>query len=337
MATMEDIARALSVSKSTVSKALNGAKDVSKAMRQAVMEKAVELGYSRIHRAENAPRLALFITNMEYAHPEDFGYEIVVGFRKAAEPAGYEVELIPLDMQLQQEIHYDTYMVTHNFCGALLLGLSLVDPWMKDFETCRTPTVLYDNYIRGNPNVTYIGVDNTEGMELVVDHLTALGHRRIGYLGSAHQAYIYRQRFLAFQNAMAAHGVPVDPALTGNEYHISECLSKHLPRLLEEKCTAIVCSHDVLAHSVMVHCGELGLRIPEDISILGFDDVPLCRYTKPPLTTVRQDREDLGKSAFFAITNQLNQVPLGTFLLHATLVKRASCTSLPMPAVQGVG
>ena len=92
MTTLDDIARELSVSKSTVSKALSGAKDVSKAMRQAVLEKAVEMGYSRIPRSTTAQRVALFITNMEYEKPEDFGYEIVIGFRKAAEPAGFMVD-----------------------------------------------------------------------------------------------------------------------------------------------------------------------------------------------------------------------------------------------------
>ena len=173
--------------------------------------------------------------------------------------------------------------------------------------------------------MTYLGVDNAEGMDLAVDYLKGLGHRVIGYLSSAHQAYIYQQRFHAFLRAMQEHGLTPDMELTGNAYHLSDCLTQHLPRLLERGCTAIVCSHDMLANSVMYHCRELGLRVPEDISILGYDDLPMCRFTVPPLTTIRQDRADLGKSAFFAISNQLNKVPLGTFLLHAALIKRDSC------------
>ena len=111
MATLDDIAKELGVSKSTVSKALSGAKDVSKAMRQTVLEKAVELGYSRAIRGAELPKIAVFITNMEYAKPEDFGYDLVVGFRKVAEPAGYHVDIIPLDQQLQRDIPYDTYMM----------------------------------------------------------------------------------------------------------------------------------------------------------------------------------------------------------------------------------
>ena len=325
MATMEDIARALGVSKGTVSKALSGAKDVSGAMRQTVLEKAVELGYSRVSRSAKA-RVALFITNIEYSKPEDFGYDLVQGIRKAAEPAGYAVELIPVTVALQEETAYDTFMVRENYCGGIFLGMSIrQDPWMKEFETCKTPTVLYDNNVSNNPNVTYIGTDNQEGMDLAVEYLKSLGHTRIGYLSYELHSYIYQRRYYAFMQAMLENGLPSEPAMSGSAHHVSDCLTQHVPRLLEMGCTAFVCSHDILAHSVMVYCQELGLRVPEDVSILGFDDVPLCRYTIPPLTTIRQDRTNLGKSAFYALTSQLNRVHVSALLLHAELVKRESC------------
>ena len=328
MATLDDIARELGISKSTVSKALNGAKDVSKAMRHAVLEKAVEMGYSRIARSTDMPRLAVFVINMEYTKPEDFGYDLVMGFRQAAEPSGYQVEMIPLTQQLQQEMHYDTYMVQNNYSGALLLGLSLLDPWMKDFETCKTPAILYDNHISGNPRVTHIGVDNAEGMELAVQYLKSLGHTKVGYLSSALEAYVYRQRYNAFFQAMKTHELEANKENVGYSFFINECLSQHLPRILKAGCTAIVCSHDLLAHSTMIHCSQLGYRVPEDISIVGFDDIPMCRYTLPPLTTIRQDRINIGKSAFYAMLNQLNNVHVTSLLLHPELIERASCTTV---------
>ena len=333
MATLDDIAQELGISKSTVSKALNDAKDVSKRMKQMVLEKAVELGYSRSARTSDAPRVAVFITNMEYTKPEDFGYDVIVGFRQAAEPAGFQVDLIPLDHRLQTEMRYDEYMVLGNYCGALFLGMSLLDPWLREFETCRTPTVLYDNHISGNPNVTDIGVDNIEGIELAYKYLRTLGHSRIGYLSSALQAYVYRQRYEAFSHVMLRNGLKADDSVMGNSYQINACLTDHLPRLLENGCTAIICSHDVLAHSVMVHCRDLGLRVPEDISIIGFDDIPLCRYTHPPLTTIRQNRPALGKGAFYALSCHLKGVSLSTHLLHAELICRDSCTNAPAEPV----
>ncbi len=328
MATLDDIARELGVSKSTVSKALSGAKDVSKAMRHTVLEKAVEMGYSRIARSAEMPRLAVFVINMEYTKPEDFGYDLVMGFRQAAEPSGYQVEMIPLTLQLQQDMHYDTYMVQNNYSGALMLGLSLLDPWMKDFETCKTPTILYDNHISTNPRVTHIGVDNAEGMALAVQYLKSLGHTKIGYLSSALEAYVYNQRYISFFRALENNGLEAKECQAGCSFFINECLSQHLPNILKQGCTAIVCSHDLLAHSAMIHCAQMGYRVPEDISIVGFDDIPMCRYTLPPLTTVRQDRINIGKSGFYAMLNQLNNVHVTSLLLHPALIERASCTKV---------
>jgi len=329
MATMDDIAKELGLSKATVSKAISGAKDVSQSTRSAVLNKAAELGYTRAPRKTDIRRIALFIINMKYEQPEDFGYDIVQGFLHAAEPSGFQVEIVPLTLELQRSIRYDDYMVSNNYCGSLFLGLDLLCPWLREFETCTVPAVLYDNAVRGNPNVTHVGVDNAEGMELAVKHLVKLGHRKIGYLSSTTHSYVYQQRYVSFYRAMQENGLAIDGNVMGSAHHISDCLTQHLPRLLEQGCTAIVCSHDLLAHSLMVHCREMGLRIPDDISILGFDDIPLCRYTNPPLSTIRQHRTALGKSAFYALSSQLSKVSLSTFLLHPELIERASCAAAP--------
>ena len=325
MATLEDIAKKVGVSKSTVSKALSGAGDVSQSMRRMVLEAAVELGYSRLRRAEEAPKLAVFITNMDYETPEDFGYDIIVGFRKMAEPDGYAVHIIPLTIQMEQESPYEEYMMRHNYRGALFLGLSLVHPWLEDFKTCRIPTVLYDNQVSGNPYVAYVGADNREGMHMAVSHLVSLGHRQIGYLGSALGAYIYQQRYKAFFEALEVNGLPSDPDRTGLSELVEECIRMHLQRLLDMGCTAIVCSHDVLARRVMEECQRKGLSVPGQISIIGFDDLPFCQHTHPPLTTIRQNRTKIGKSAYCALGGQIDSVPLSTLLLHTELIRRGSC------------
>ena len=328
MATMDDIARALGVTKGTVSKALSGAEDVGETTRKLVLEKAVELGYARMVRP-GAPKLAVLIANMAFERPEDFGYDVVTGLRKAAEPAGYCVEVIALTPQLQAQYRYDEFMLLRGCRGALVLGLSLRDAWMRDFETCRTPAVLYDNHVSGNPNVTHIGVDNDEGMRMAVAHLHALGHARIGYLSACRGSFVYQERYRAFFRALREQGLDGRRALAGRAEDTSGCLHTHLPRLLSLGCTAVVCSHDMLAHSVLIHCAEHGVAVPGALSIVGFDDIPLCRYTAPPLTTVRQNRAELGKSAFYALSCQLGGVPISTLLLHAELVVRGSCGPAP--------
>lgn len=329
MATMDDIARELGITKGTVSKALSGAEDVSETTRKAVVEKAVELGYSRINRAQERPKLALFILNMSYDKPDDFGYDMVVGFRKMTEPAGYEVVIVPLTTQMQLDTPYDEYMLSGNYRGAFFLGMTLTDPWMKHFKTCRTPTVLYDNHVSGNPNVAYVAADNDEGMLLAVAHLKSLGHKRIGYLSSALGSYVYQQRYDAFFKALRENGMDDRPTLAGSALATPVCLQNHLPRLIAEGCTAIMCSHDLLASSLMLHCWELGLRVPHDVSIVGYDDIPMANYTSPKLTTVRQNRTELGKSGFYALKSLMDGVPISTFLLHPQLIERDSTAPAP--------
>lgn len=327
--TMDDIARELGVAKSTVSKAMNGAADVSEATKKMVLEKAVELGYSRVIRTGSDKRLCVFVENMAYEQPEDFGWEIITGLKKAAELVGYQVDVVRLSEDMERKERYDSFMLRNSYSGALFLGLTYLDPWMKEFETCRTPTVLYDNQIKGNAFVTSLGVDNEEGMECAISALKELGHSKIGYLSGELGCYIYQTRYDAYFYAMRVQGLETEADLAGHSFFTSECLNHHLPRLLDKGCTAIICSNDVLAYSVIIHCREQGIRIPEDLSIVGFDDIPLCRFTIPPLSSVRQNRTELGRCAFYALESQLNDSHISKLSLHAELVQRQSMGRCP--------
>ena len=328
MITFSDIAKELGVSKGTVSKAMSNAEDISPAMRNTILDKAVEMGYTRNRRAKGQPKLAIFICNMEYENPSDFGFDLVMGFRKAAEPNGYAIDVIPLTRELQNTMHYDSFMMQHNYLGAFFLGLSLSDPWLPECKTTANPTVLLDNHIMDNPLVTHVGVDNIDGMKLAVSYLKSLGHERIGYLGNALGSYVYRQRYDAYFIAMKEFGLPVDPDIVGTDLKITDCIYHRLPRLLEKGCTAIVCSHDVLANGAMTYCAELGKSVPKDISIIGFDDIPICEFTFPPLTTIRQDRTQIGKSAYSALYNHFQAVSIDSLLMHPKLICRSSCAPL---------
>ena len=331
MATIQDIADKLGISKGTVSKALNGATDISETLQKNVLETAVELGYTKIRRPEGVRRLCILIENMDYENPHDFGYEIILGFRQMAEPAGYSVDIIPVTEKLQKSYSYDTFMLKHDYLGSFILGFSLSNPWMKDFHTSHTATVLYDNYIMANPHIGYVGIDNGEGMELAVSHLKQKGHKKIGYLSHALGSHIMQVRHKAFFSALRQNGLKSDPTYAGSSYYITQCMEKHLPRLLNLGVTAIICSHDLIANAAMIQCQQMGYRSPDDISIIGFDDLPICAYTAPPLTTVRQERIQLGKSGYYALESLMNEVAIGTLLLHASLIVRNSTGPAKVP------
>ena len=215
-------------------------------------------------------------------------------------------------------------MLQNDYSGGFALGFSLNEPWIRDFQTSRTPIVLYDNHIVGNPSTAYVGIDNDEGMYLAVGHLKELGHHKIGYLSSALGSHIMQIRHRAFFQAMHRHGLKADPSYSGCSYYLSECMEKHLPRFLGMGMTAVICCQDTFASAAITQCRQLGYQVPRDISIIGFDDIPICPYTSPPLTTVRQDRIELGKSGYYALNSLMNGVSIGTVLLHADLIVRES-------------
>lgn len=297
MATIKDIANRLGVSVSTVSKGLNGASDISEELRQIVLDTAVEMGYStkRSKKVENR-KLAIFIENMDFETSTQFGYELVLGFKQNAFRHKWDVTVIPVTPAFQLEEKYDTYMLKNGFCGAFLIGFALHDEWMKQLETTTMPTVLFDNYIRKNPNVAYIGTDNYEGIDAAVDHLYTLGHKRIAFLNGSLYSMVSEQREEAFYNGMKAHGLTVEDDLTAYGYYVADSAKYHVPTFLKAGATAIICGNDLIASGVITECKLRGYRVPEDISVIGFDDIPISAMSEPPLTTIRQERGEMAQT-----------------------------------------
>ena len=147
-----------------------------------------------------------------------------MGFRQLAEPQGFDVVIEPVDIQIQRNQPYDVYMLEHDYVGSFVIGFSLADPWLKDFENSCTPTVLYDNYITGNPSTAYVGIDNDEGMELAVSHLVRQGHQKIAYLSNSLGSQIIQIRYSAFFRSMRKHGLKASYDNAGCSCFLSECM-----------------------------------------------------------------------------------------------------------------
>lgn len=324
MATINDIALKLGISKSTVSKGLNNATDISEEMRKKILAAAVELGYSNKRMLNRQKKLCILIENMDYNTPNQFGYHIVLGFKQMAEPEGFLVEVVPVDKNFQKEIPYGVFMIQNGYQGAFVLGFTLIDPWMQEFKNTKLPTVLYDNYIKSNPAIASIGCDSQEGFELAVKHLISLGHQKIGLLTGPLESYIIKARYSAYINALSRYNLEINEEYIGLGYYVSDSTKKHVQRMYDLGVTAILCSHDIRAISAVTECMDRNIRIPEDLSIVGFDDLPMTAYTDPPLTTIRQDCLALGKTGYYAMSCLLNNINIGSILLRAPLVVRES-------------
>ena len=329
MATIKDIADRLGISVSTVSKGLNGASDISESLRQTVLDTAVELGYTtKQMRGKVQRKLCIFVENMEYDTAEQFGYDIILGFRQLAFRENYDVTVTSVTPFLQSTEKYDTYMLKNGYVGAFLLGFALQDEWMEQFQTTKIPTVLLDNYIKKNPAVGYIGTDSFEGIDDAIVHLMNLGHSRIGLINGSANSMISDQRRQAYIDSMTAHNLPFSEATMPYGYFVPEAAKPHMESMLSMGITAILCGNDLIASGVITECDLCGIRIPEDISVIGFDDIPISAQLTPPLTTIRQDRIELGKCGFYALNSLINHVSISRTLLRPQLIVRSSTGSI---------
>jgi LacI family transcriptional regulator len=325
MTTIKDIASRLGVSLSTVSKGLNGASDISDELRQLVLDTAVEMGYStKRSRKEENRKLCLMVENMDFEAPGDFGYELVLGFKQNAFRASWDVTVLPVDPDFQQKEKYDTYLLRNGYCGAFLAGFALHDEWMKQLGNTTMPTVLLDNFIPENPNVCCIGTDSYEGIELAVRHLYTLGHKKIAFLNGSQYSLVSDQRQEAFENAMKKFGLPLSEDRMAYGYFVSDSAKYHVPGFLEAGATAILCGNDLIAKGVIDECKGRGLRVPEDISVVGFDDITLAATLVPPLTTIRQELNELGRCAYVMLESLIHHIPISKTLMRPALIERDS-------------
>lgn len=329
MVTIKDIANQLGIAPSTVSKGLNNANDISPELRQLVLDTAIEMGYvTKRMKKETHKRLCIFIENMLYEHSDDFGFDIILGFRQATIRDKWDVQIVPMTPQLQALEPYDRYMMQNNYHGGFLVGFALQDPWMKQLEKTKIPTVLFDNYIKKNPNVAYIGTDSFEGIDIAIDHLTELGHKKIALLNGSPNSMVTINRYDAYASSMASHGLTVNENLVAYGYYVEDSAKYHVTDLLKHGATAILCGNDLLAVGVLKECQRLHLRVPQDLSVVGFDNLPIAAQISPTLTTIGQDRIDLGRNSFAALYWLIEKVPISRSLLRPQLIIRESTSIL---------
>ncbi len=200
---------------------------------------------------------------------------------------------------------------------------------MRALAGTGTPTVLLDNCVP-NASVGYVGTDSWEGVELGVRHLAGLGHRKIAFLNGTRDSMVSEERRLAFLHATWLCGLSADERMMAYGYYEQNCAREYVPHFLAQGATAILCASDGIARGVLAELRRLGLRVPGDVSVMGYDDLPLAAGCEPPLTTIRQDRLALGKSAFSLLDSLMNGVAVSKVLLRPQLIVRESTGPAPV-------
>jgi LacI family transcriptional regulator len=200
---------------------------------------------------------------------------------------------------------------------------------MEQLKTTTMPTVLFDNFIDGNPNVCYLGTDSYEGIHMAVEHLVKLGHKKIAFMNGSLYSLVADQRQEAFEAAIKEYGIDCNENMMARGYFVADSAHYHVPTFLKEGATAIVCGSDLLAQGVIDSCKASGYRVPEDVSVIGFDNIPISATTEPPLTTIAQPRNELGKYAYFILNSLVLHIAISKSFMRPVLLERESTTRVP--------
>lgn len=293
-ATLADVARAAGVSAPTVSKVLNGRADVAPATRARVEELLLQSGYRR-RGIRAAPLLDLVFHELESA----WAMEVIRGAEQVAHEQGLSLVLSQSAGRITPGQSWLDGVLARRPTGVLLV-LSKLGPAQREQLASRDiPFAVIDPVGDLEADVPAVGATNWQGGLAATRHLLELGHRRIGVVAGPDHLLCSRARVDGYRAALETAGLSFDPALVraGDFHHEAghEC-GRQLLRL-KNRPTAVFAGNDLQALGVYEAARELGLRIPEDLSVVGFDDLPATRWVGPPLTTVRQPLTEMAATA----------------------------------------
>jgi len=300
--TLDEVAARAGVGRGTVSRVINGSPQVSERARQAVEAAVHELGYvpnlaARTLVTRRTDAVALVVSESEdRLFGEPFFAGVVRGIGAGVTAAGRQL-VLALTETHDGGRPLERYLTPQHVDGVLLLSLHGDDPLPALLRDRGLPVVL-----GGRPSGSYDGacvdVDNVGGAHSGVAHLIARGRRRIATITGPLDMGAGQDRLRGYQDALAEAGWEPDPSLV-EVGDFSEASGEHAMRQLLERRSdldAVFAADDLMAVGAMRALREAGRRIPEDVAVVGFDDSPLSRVTTPPLTTVRQPVEEMGRA-----------------------------------------
>ena len=302
MASLKDIAKICGVSTATVSKALNGQSDISEPTRQRVKQVANELGYfpnaaARALKTNRSYNLGvLFKDDAGSNLTHEYFSGVLNGFKEQAEDMGYDITFIN-NYETKSAMNYLEHCRYRNFEGVVIVSADYDNPNVWDLMCSNIPVVTID-YV--HYNCTSVSSNNVRGMEELVDYVVRLGHSRIAYIHGQAFSNVTKERVTGFYRAMEERGFEVPDEYIGEcEYLNAEQAAEETRRLLAlaEPPTCILYSDDtslIGGKNVMM---EKGLRIPEDISVAGYDGTKVSQLVQPRITTIRQNTSEIGREA----------------------------------------
>lgn len=322
--TLAAIAREASVALSTVSKVLNGRPGVSADTRARVEELLHDSGYARRGLApERGGLVELVVQDLA----SEWSVEIVRGVERVTRAAGLVLALSVLAEHHQSESEWIAGVLQRKPVAVVLQFANLTAEHRRQLRTRNIPFVVVDPAGDPPPDVPAIGATNWSGGVAATRHLLDLGHTRIAVVSGPPDLMCSRARIAGYQSAMEEAGASADPALAGAGQFTRQDGEREAIRLLSlpERPTAVVAGNDLQALGICDAAFALGLDVPGDLSVVGFDDVPPSRWARPPLTTIRQPLQEMAEEATrLALRLREGDVESTRLELSTSLVVRSS-------------
>jgi LacI family transcriptional regulator len=313
--TIRELARLSGVSIGTVSRALNGYPDVNADTRSRIVDLARELDYTPAAAArtlvlERSHLIGVFLETGE-GHPDlqhPFFHGVLVGVKERLGAAGYDLLLFAREQRADGG-GSDTHLRRsrhHNVDGVVLMGVDPRDEEVGRLLASEIPCVAVDIELQA-PRAAHVISDNITGSALAVRHLADLGHRRIATITGMLETHPGRDRLRGYREELQRRGLEFreDYVVNGDYYFDSGAEGVRRLLALERPPTAIFAASDLMALGAIRAAGEAGVSVPDDLSVVGFDDIPWADHANPPLTTLRQDKNGLGRAAGEALLRQL--------------------------------
>jgi LacI family transcriptional regulator, repressor for deo operon, udp, cdd, tsx, nupC, and nupG len=298
MLKMEDVARLANVSTATVSRVLSKNKNVSNKTRKKVLDVINQVEYKPNRLAANLRRntsetVAVILPDIT----NPFFAEIVKGFRDEALKSGYHILLCDTGNNTSQEEEF-VNLVKERLVDGIILATARM-PKNEIYKLSQEiPVVLACEYI-DDYEIPTVSIDNVSAAREATEYLIDQGHTRIGLITGPLEVILSRDRVKGYRQALLLHDLPVtDFLMQEGDFSVKsgyDIMMKFLAN--EQKPTAIFASSDEMAVGALKACKSKGLRIPDDMSIMGFDDIPLCTLVEPELTTVSQPKYEIGSQA----------------------------------------
>jgi LacI family transcriptional regulator len=331
--TIFDVAREAGVSYSTVSRTMNGYEFVKPSTREKVMQAAKRLGYVPNQQARSlAGGRSNLIGVLVPTLSNGYVTEVIRGIDEELAKSNYNLILYTTHRHHGKESIYVATIRNGGVDGLLLVAPLITIPYLDALRQQDFPYVLVDQLDSAQKSFS-VSATNRQGACQATRYLIELGHRRIGFIAGLSGLYSAVERQEGYAAALADHGIPLcNDLIVQGEFSFEEGYSAVEKLLaLEERPTAIFASNDLSAFGALEAIREHGLRIPDDISLLGFDDIPQASVTYPKLTTVRQPLEQMGRAAVAMLLDCIANPDQRSrqITLTTQLVIRDSCAPPP--------